>query len=95
LKYNELLKEEIKKLLKISVTIHSIEGDNVIPFGLLITDNQFLLTTLDSVKEAPEYTSGLWLENGTQKQIVGYDHLFKHFISSECKLIQLTSTKKN
>ncbi len=93
LKYNENLKEEIKKLLKISITIHSIEGDSVIPFGLLITDNHFLLTTLDSVKEAPEYTSGLWLENGTPKQIVGYEHLFKHFITSECKLIQLTSRK--
>ncbi|MFX1379645.1 MAG: TrmB family transcriptional regulator [Promethearchaeota archaeon] len=94
LKYNELLKEEIKKLLKISITIHSIEGDSVIPFGLLITDNQFLLTTLDSVREAPEYTSGLWLENGTSKQLVGYEHLFKHFITSECKLIQLTRPKK-
>ena len=95
LKYNEILKEEIKKLLKISVTIHSIEGDSVIPFGLLITDNQFLLTTLDSVREAPEYTSGLWLENGTPKQIVGYEHLFKHFITSECKLIALTSSKES
>jgi len=94
LKYYEILKEEIKKLLKISVTIHSIEGDNVIPFGLLITDNEFLLTTLDSVREAPEYTSGLWLENGTPKQLVGYEHLFKHFITSECKLIQLTPLKK-
>ncbi|MFX1309710.1 MAG: TrmB family transcriptional regulator [Promethearchaeota archaeon] len=93
LKYNEILKEEIKKLLKISISIHSIEGDSVIPFGLLITDNQFLLTTLDSVREAPEYTSGLWLENGTPKQIVGYEHLFKHFITSECRLIQLTPKK--
>ncbi|MFX0000506.1 MAG: TrmB family transcriptional regulator [Candidatus Hermodarchaeota archaeon] len=95
LKYNEILKEEIKKLLKISVIIHSIEGDSVIPFGLLITDNQFLLTTLDSVREAPEYTSGLWLENGTQKQIVGYEHLFKHFITSECKSIKLTKAVNN
>ncbi|MFX1364890.1 MAG: TrmB family transcriptional regulator [Promethearchaeota archaeon] len=93
LKYNESLKEEIKKLLKISITVHSIEGDSVIPFGLLITDNQFLLTTLDSVREAPEYTSGLWLENGTTKQLIGYEHLFKHFITSECKLIQLTTKK--
>ncbi|MFX1574285.1 MAG: TrmB family transcriptional regulator [Promethearchaeota archaeon] len=93
LKYNELLKEEIKKLLKISVTIHSIEGDNVLPFGLLITDNQFLLTTLDQVKEAPEYTSGLWLENGAPKQLIGYEHLFKYFVTSQCKLIQLASKK--
>lgn len=93
LKYNEILKEEIKKLLKISVTIHSIEGENVIPFGLLITDNQFLLTTLDQVKEAPEYTSGLWLEHGTPKQIIGYEHLFRYFITSQCKLIKLTSRK--
>ncbi|MFW9782875.1 MAG: TrmB family transcriptional regulator [Candidatus Heimdallarchaeota archaeon] len=93
LKYFETLKEEIKKLLKISVTIHSIEGDSVIPFGLLITDNDFLLTTLDQVTEAPEYTTGLWLENGLQKQIVGYEHLFKHFISSECKEIKLTTKK--
>ena len=95
LKYRESLKEEIKKLLKISIIIHSIEGDSVIPFGLLITDNQFLLTTLDSVREAPEYTSGLWLEHGTSRQIIGYEHLFKHFITSECKLIQLTTRTKN
>jgi len=93
LKYDDTLKEEIKKLLKLSITIHSIEGDNVIPFGLLITDNQFLLSTLDSVVEAPEYTSGLWLENGTPKQLVGYEHLFRYFITSQCKLIKLTPRK--
>ncbi|MFX1497120.1 MAG: TrmB family transcriptional regulator [Promethearchaeota archaeon] len=93
LKYVDTLKEEIKKLLKISVTLHSIEGDSVIPFGLLITDNDFLLTTLDQVTEAPEYTTGLWLENGLRKQIVGYEHLFKHFISSECKEIKLITKK--
>lgn len=91
LKYNEILKEEIKKLLKIAIMLHSIEGDSVIPFGLLITDNEFLLTTLDSVREAPEYTSGLWLEHGTPKQIIGYEHLFKHFITSECKVIKLVT----
>jgi len=80
-------------LLKISVKIHSIEGDNVIPFGLLIADYGFLLTTLDQVKEAPEYTSGLWLENGKQSQIIGYEHLFRHFISSETKEIKLTPVK--
>ena len=93
LKYNETLKEEIKKLLKISITIHSIEGDNVIPFGLLISDNQFLLTTLDQVKEAPEYTSGLWLENGMPKQIVGYEHLFRSFITNQCTQAILTAKK--
>ncbi|NVM18392.1 MAG: hypothetical protein HWN80_11810 [Candidatus Lokiarchaeota archaeon] len=93
LKYSDELKEEIKKLLKVAVKIHSIEGDNVIPFGLLIADYGFLLTTLDQVKEAPEYTSGLWLENGKQNQIIGYEHLFRHFISSETKEIRLTPVK--
>ncbi len=85
LKFFDAIKEEIKKLLKISIKVHSIEGDTVIPFGLLIVDSGFLLTTLDQVKEAPEYTSGLWLENGLLRQIIGYEHLFRHFISSECK----------
>jgi len=93
LKYYDNLKEEIKKLLKVSITVHSIEGDNIIPFGLLIADNQFLLTTLDQVKDVPEYTSGLWLENGSPKQIIGYEHLFRYFITSQCKLIQLTPKK--
>ncbi|MBD3193581.1 MAG: hypothetical protein GF317_00895 [Candidatus Lokiarchaeota archaeon] len=94
LKYFESLKEEIKRLLKINVQIHAIEGDNVIPFGLLIADRDFLLTTLDQVKEAPEYTTGLWLEDGRTKQILGYEHLFKHFISSECKQIKLTTKER-
>lgn len=93
LKYSDELKDEIKKLLKTSVKVHSIEGNNVIPFGLLIADYGFLLTTLDQVKEAPEYTSGLWLENGKQSQIIGYEHLFRHFISSETKEIKLTPIK--
>jgi sugar-specific transcriptional regulator TrmB len=94
LKYFESLKEDIKKLLNIGVQIHAIEGENVIPFGLLIADNDFLLTTLDQVKEAPEYTSGIWLEDGYEKQILGYEHLFKHFISQECKQIKLTTKSK-
>lgn len=95
LKYFEELKEEIKKLLNIKVKIHAIEGENVIPFGLLIADNDFLLTTLDQVREAPEYTSGIWLEDGIERQIMGYTHLFKHFISSECKEIRLTTKKSD
>jgi sugar-specific transcriptional regulator TrmB len=85
LKFFDAIKEEIKKLLKLNISVHSIEGDTVIPFGLLIVDSGFLLTTLDQVVEAPEYTSGLWLENGRPRQILGYEHLFRHFISSECK----------
>ena len=91
LKFYDEIKEEIKKLLKLNVNVHSIEGDTVIPFGLLIVDSGFLLTTLDQVKEAPEYTSGLWLENGMPRQILGYEHLFRHFISSECKEAALIS----
>lgn len=90
----EELKEEVIKLLKINVAVHSIEGANVIPFGLLIVDNGFLLTTLDQVREAPEYTSGIWLENGKSKQIQGYVHLFNHFLSSECKEAELTTVKR-
>ncbi|GAH58435.1 unnamed protein product [marine sediment metagenome] len=59
----------------------------------MIADYGFLLTTLDQVKEAPEYTSGIWLENGKLSQIIGYEHLFKHFISSETKEIKLTPVK--
>lgn len=92
LKFYDELKDQIKKLLKVKVSVHSIEGDTVIPFGLLIVDSGFLLTTLDQVKEAPEYTSGLWLENGMPRQILGYEHLFRHFISSECKEAALTPT---
>jgi sugar-specific transcriptional regulator TrmB len=94
LKYVDSLKEDIKKLLKISIKIHSIEGDTVIPFGLLIADDDFILTTLDQVQEAPEYTSGIWMENGRKKQIAGYEHLFRHFITSECKEIVLTTQKQ-
>ncbi|TFG00900.1 MAG: TrmB family transcriptional regulator [Promethearchaeota archaeon] len=94
LKYFDALKEDIKKLLNVDVQIHAIEGENVIPFGLLITDNDFLLTTLDQVKEAPEYTSGIWLEDGYERQILGYEHLFRHFITQECKQIKLTTKTK-
>ncbi len=87
------MKEDVKKLLKIGVKVHSIEGDTIIPFGLLIADNDFLLTTLDQVKDAPEYSSGIWLENGTDKQIQGYEHLFRRFISSDCKSAELTNKK--
>ncbi|MFO8018900.1 MAG: helix-turn-helix domain-containing protein [Promethearchaeia archaeon] len=94
LKYFEDLKEEIKKLLKVNIEIHNIVGDTVLPFGLLIADNDFLLTTLDNVKEAPEYTSGLWLENGRSKQVKGYEHLFRHFISTETKEAVLKQKKE-
>lgn len=94
LKYFDTLKEEIKKLLKINIVMHSIEGDSVIPFGLLIADNDFLFTTLDQIVEAPEYTSGLWLEHGKDRQVVGYEHLFRHFVNQQCKLIALTQKKK-
>ena len=93
LKYHDALKEEIKKLLKINIVMHSIEGDSVIPFGLLIADNDFLFTTLDQIVAAPEYTSGLWLQHGKDRQVVGYEHLFRHFINQQCKLIALTQKK--
>lgn len=94
LKYFEAIKEDAQKLLNVNVKVHGIEGDDIIPFGLLIADNDFLLTTLDQVKDVPEYTSGLWLENGTDKQISGYVHLFKYFISAYCKTGKIETKKK-
>lgn len=94
LKYSKYLEEAIKKLLKIKIKIHAISGVNVIPFGLLIADNDFLLTTLDQVKEAPEYTSGIWLEDGRDNQILGYEHLFNHFLSS-CQEIAFKKNNSN
>ena len=94
LKFFDSLREDMLNLLKLDVKIHSITGDSVIPFGLLIADNDFLLTTLDQVTEAPEYTTGLWLEDGHVTQIKGYEHLFRHFIISECKTAEII-TKKN
>lgn len=94
LKFFDDIEEEIKKLLKLKIDIHSIIGDTIIPFGLLIADNYFLLTTLNEVSEAPEYTSGLSLEDGRPKQLVGYEHLFRHFIISECKKAELTTRRK-
>jgi sugar-specific transcriptional regulator TrmB len=95
LNYFDALEEEIKKLLKVNIEIHSVVGDTVIPFGLLIADNDFLLTTLDKVREAPEYTSGLWLENGRNKQVKGYEHLFRYFISNQTKEAVLKPTKED
>ena len=94
LKFFDDVNEEIKKLLKLKIDVHSIIGDTIIPFGLLIADNYFLMTTLNEVSEAPEYTSGLNLEDGRPKQLVGYEHLFRHFIISECKKAELTTKRK-
>ena len=94
LKFFDAINDEIKKLLKLKIDVHSIVGDTIIPFGLLIADNDFLLTTLDQVTEAPEYTAGLSLEDGRPKQLIGYEHLFRHFISAECKKAELTTRKK-
>lgn len=86
---------ELKKLLKIGVEIYGIVDSKIVPFGLLITDNEFLLTTLDNPEELPEYNTGLWLEGGNKGQILGYEHLFNHFISSECKKGQIIMKKKD
>jgi len=94
-KYFEVMEAEIKKLLRVKIEIYSIkEGDEIIPFGLLITDNNFLLTTLNQVNTAPEYTSGILLENGRENQIKGYEHLFRHFISAECQKAVITNKKQ-
>ena len=94
-KYFEVMEAEIKKLLRVKIEIYSIkEGDDIIPFGLLITDNNFLLTTLNQVNTAPEYTSGILLENGRESQIKGYEHLFRHFISAECQKAIITNKKQ-
>jgi len=76
---------ELKRLLKLGIEIYKIIDSKIVPFGLLIADNEFLLTTLDHPEELPEYNTGLWLEGGSKGQIIGYMHLFNHFISSECK----------
>jgi len=76
---------DLKRLLRIGIKIYKFITSNIVPFGLLIADNEFLLTTLDKPKELPEYNSGLWLEGGDEAQVIGYVHLFNHFISAECK----------
>jgi hypothetical protein len=87
----------LKKLHEYEILIYKWDIGNVLPFGLYLSENSYIFTTL-SIGATPEYNIGLTIENAVPEMMSGFKHLFEwNYISyyKKGKMVKLKKVPSN
>ncbi|MCP4761532.1 MAG: TrmB family transcriptional regulator [archaeon] len=75
----------IRNMYREDIAVYRWESGTILPFGLYISDNSFILTILVGVRALPEYSFGITMENASPEMIAGFDHLVAWSYAKLCK----------
>ena len=72
------------------VEIYNWNAGSILPFGLVITEKSYIQTYLSSITSTPKYDYGVFMENASQNQISGLNHLSLWVFSHLCQKVAFT-----
>ena len=78
---------EVSNLIHHDINIYHWSSGTILPFGLFVMENSFILTILIGVKGVPEYDFGITMENATEEMMAGFDHLASWCYAHLCKRV--------
>ena len=78
-----------------NIEIFRWEPKSVLPFGLILTDSEFLQTFLSGTIPKPTYEFGILMEKAGQDQLMGFKHLCIWVFYQLCKKLVFTKTQRN
>ncbi|MBD3350243.1 MAG: hypothetical protein GF364_02040 [Candidatus Lokiarchaeota archaeon] len=79
----------IKQLLRSDIGVYHWASGGILPFGIYLSENTFIMTILSDVGDIPEYSFGLTMENATKDIIDGFIHLVNWCYANLCKRVGL------
>jgi hypothetical protein len=77
----------INHLYHAKIEVFKWNAGAVMPFGLYLTENAYLQAYLSSLAPKPSYEQGFFMENASQEQIIGLQHLSVWVYSHLCQSI--------
>jgi len=83
----------LNRLFHAGIEIFRWKPASVLPFGLILTESEFLQTFLSGTVPKPTYEFGILMEKAGQDQLIGFQNLCMWVFYQLCK--RLVFTKKN
>lgn len=86
-------KSIINRLFHANIEIYRWKPTSVLPFGLILTESEFMQTFLSGTIPKPLYEFGILMEKASQDQLLGFQNLCIWVFYQLCK--KVVFTKKN
>jgi sugar-specific transcriptional regulator TrmB len=87
-------KSIISRLFHANIDLLQWNAGAIIPFGLVMTETNFLQTYLSSINPKPQYEFGIFMENISLEKRLGLQHLCLWFYTYLCKKIVFVKKSK-
>ena len=92
---NEMQKQILNRLFHAGIHIYRWDPSSVFPFGLILTESEYIQTFLSSTDPKPKYEFGIIMEKASNDQIKGFKHLCAWVFDMLCKRVVFQKTQKN
>ena len=87
-------KSILNRLFHANIEIYRWKPASVLPFGLILTESEFLQTFLSGTIPKPTYGFGILMEKANQDQLLGFQHLCIWVFQQLCKKLVFTKTQR-
>ena len=77
----------INLLFHANVEVYKWNASSVLPFGLYLTEQTFIQTYLSNMTPKPSYAYGIFMENASDEQLLGFQHMSLWVYSHLCQKV--------
>ena len=91
---NDEQKALINQIYHSDIEIYNWNAGPILPFGLVLSEQAFIQTYLNTVAPKPEYSFGIFMENADHEQLLGFKHLCEWVFSHLCQQVVFKKKKK-
>ncbi len=86
-------KSIINRLFHANIEIYRWKPSSILPFGLILTESEFMQTFLSGTIPKPSYEFGILMEKASQDQLLGFQNLCIWVFYQLCKKVVFTKKK--
>ena len=87
-------KSILNRLFHANIEIFRWKPTSILPFGLILTESEFMQTFLSGTIPKPSYEFGILMEKAGQDQLIGFQNLCIWVFYQLCKKLVFTKTQK-
>lgn len=77
----------INQLFHSNVEVYRWNASSILPFGIYLTEKTFIQTFLSNMTPKPNYAYGIFMENASDEQLIGFQHMCLWVYSHLCQKV--------
>ncbi|UYP47716.1 hypothetical protein NEF87_004001 [Candidatus Lokiarchaeum ossiferum] len=77
----------INQLFHSNIEVYRWNAGSILPFGLYLTEKTFIQTFLSNMTPKPNYAYGIFMENASDEQLIGFQHMCLWVYSHLCQKV--------